>query len=179
MFSRLVAPIGFIVALLALAFVMQTLGNSSSSSDKPLTGPELLKQYEVVEVTPPTANLTDKDNKKVDLTLKLTKPTLITFWSINCGECETGLPLLDNFSKSQSQISVILIDTKDEPKDAESKLQSLKVTLGTFYDFDGSAVQGWEASTMPASYFVINGKVKYFFPGRVSQEHLDALLTVQ
>ncbi|MDO8649858.1 MAG: TlpA disulfide reductase family protein [Candidatus Berkelbacteria bacterium] len=178
MLNRLVAPLVFIIALAALAFVMQTLGNSSPAN-KPLTGPELLKQYEIVEIAPPVASLTDKDNKKVDLQPLLTKPTLITFWSVNCGECETGIPLLNEFSKNHSQITQLLISEKDEPKDAEEKLKSLDVTLGTYYDLDGSAVQSWEAQTMPASFFVINGKVKYFFPGRISQEHLDALLTVQ
>ena len=177
MLNRLVVPLVFIIALAALTFVMQNLGNSSSTN-KPLTGSELLKQYEIVEIAPPAANLTDKDEKKVDLLPRLTKPTLITFWSVNCGECETGLPLLDYFAKSQTQVSEVLIAVKDEPKDAEEKLRSLNVALGTFYDLDGSAVQSWEATTMPASFFVINGKIKYFFPGRVSQEHLDALLTV-
>lgn len=176
MLNRLVAPLVFIVALAALAFVMQTLGNSSSN--KPLTGPELLKQYEIVEIAPPATNLTDKDNKKVDLPPILVKPTLITFWSVNCGECDTLLPLLNDFSKNHPQISQLLISEKDEPKDAEEKLESLNVTLGTYYDLDGSVAQSWEASTMPASFFVINGKLKYFFPGRVSQEHLDALLTL-
>ncbi|MEK7202550.1 MAG: TlpA disulfide reductase family protein [Patescibacteria group bacterium] len=177
MVQRLVAPIGFLIGLVALAFVMQTLGNSSPTN-KPLVGPELLKQFEIVEIAPPAATVTDEDSKKVDLSTLFFKPTLVTFWSVNCGECDTGLPVLDNFAKSQSQVAVILIDTKDEPKDAEEKLTSLNVTTGTYYDTDGSTFQSWEA-TMPASYFVINGKIKYYFPGRVSQEHLDALLTVQ
>lgn len=174
--GRLVAPIGFIVALSALAFVMQTLGNSSPAN-KPLTGPELLKQFEIVEIDPPIANLTDKDGKKVDLRPLLSKPVLITFWSVNCGECDTGLPILESFTKSQAQVAVILIDTKDESGDVEEKLKLLNVTLETFYDPDGATFQNWEA-TMPASYFIRNGKIKYFFPGRISAEHLDALLTV-
>lgn len=178
MLNRLVAPLGFLIGLVALAFVMQTLGNTTSVSNKSLTGPELLKQFEIVEIVPPAASVSDKDRKKIELSTLFTKPTLLTFWSVNCGECDTGLPVLDNFSKSQSQVAVILIDTKDEPKDAEEKLKALGVTIATFYDADGSVFQNWEA-TMPASYFVINGKIKYYFPGRVSQEHLDALLTVQ
>ena len=136
MLNRLVAPLVFIIALAALAFVMQTLGNSSPAN-KPLTGPELLKQYEIVEIAPPAANLTDKDSKKVELQPLLTKPTLITFWSVNCGECETGIPLLNEFSKNHSQMIQLLISEKDEPKDAEDKLKSLDVTLGTYYDLDG------------------------------------------
>lgn len=177
MVQRFVAPLGFLVALVALAFVMQTLGNSTPAN-KALTGPELLKQFEIVEITPPEADLTDKDNKRADLKSLFIKPTLITFWSVNCGECDTGLPVLDNFAASQNRVAVILIDNKDEPKDADEKLKELKVTTGTYYDRDGSTFQNWEA-TMPASYFIINGKLKYFFPGRVSKEHLDALLTVQ
>lgn len=176
MLNRLVAPLVFITVLVALAFVMQTLGNPTSN--KPLTGPELLKQYEIVEIAPPESNLTDKEGKKLDLLPLLVKPSLITFWSVNCGECETLLPLLNDFSNTHSQISHVLISEKDEPKDAEEKLKSLNATLGTYYDLDGSAAQSWEASTMPASFFVMNGKVKYFFPGRISQEHLDALLEV-
>ncbi|MEK9167312.1 MAG: redoxin domain-containing protein [Patescibacteria group bacterium] len=176
MLNRLVAPLVFIIALAALAFVMQTLGDSSSN--KPLTSSELLKQYEIVEIAPPVASLTDKDGKKLDLLPLLTKPTLITFWSVNCGECETLLPLLNDFSNNHSQISQLLISERDEPKDAQEKLQSLNVGLTTNYDLDGSTVQSWEANTMPASFFVTNGKVKYLFPGRISQEHLDALLTV-
>lgn len=178
MLNRLVAPLVFIIALAALAFVMQTLGNTTSLPDKSLTGPELLKQFEIVEIVPPVTSVSDKVGNKIDLPTLFAKPTLLTFWSVNCGECDTGLPVLDNFSKSQSQVAVILIDTKDEPKDAEEKLKALGVTIATFYDADGSAFQNWEA-TMPASYFIINGKIKYYFPGRISQEHLDALLTFQ
>ncbi len=175
MLNRLVAPVGFIVTLMALAFVIQTLGNSRPAN-KALIGSKLLKQYEVVEVTPPLAIVTDQNNKKIDLRLQLTKPTLITFWSVNCGQCDIGLPILDNFTKDQNQIELILINTKDEPKDSQEKLQSLGVTLGTFYDLDGSIFRNWEA-TMPASYYVVNGKVKYFFPGRIAKDHLDALST--
>ena len=175
MLNRLVIPLVFIVALAALAFVMQTLGNPSSN--KPLTGPEPLKQYEIVEIDLPVAELTDKDGKKIDLPSVFAKPTLLTFWSVNCGECETGLPVLDNFAKNQDRVAVVLISVKDEPKDAQETLKSLKVTLKTSYDIDGTTFQFWEA-TMPASYFVINGKIKSFFPGRVSQEHLDALRQV-
>lgn len=177
MLNRLVAPLVFIIALVALAFVMQTLG-SSPSDNKSLTGPELLKQFEIVEIVPPAAAVTDKNNKKLDSSTLLAKPTLVTFWSVNCGECDYGLPVLDNFAKSQSQISVILIDTKNASEDAEAKLKSLNVTTATYYDTDGSTFQNWEA-TMPASYFVINDKIKYYFPGRIGQEHLDALLAVQ
>lgn len=178
MLNRLVFPLGFIVALAALAFVAQSLGNSTPAEGEPLSAPELLKQYEIVADLLPVANLTDEDGKKVDLPSLLTKPTLLTFWSVNCGECDTGLPVLDSFAKSQSQIAIVLVNTKDEPKDVEEKLGSLNVTLGTYYDLDGSAQQSWGA-TMPASYFAINGEIKYFFPGRVSDEHLQALLATE
>ena len=170
-------PLGFIVALASLAFVMQTLGNSSSSVPT-ASGSELLKQFEIVEITPPAAIPTDKDDNEINLASLFIKPTLVTFWRVNCGECDTGLPLLDNFGKSQSSVALILIAVKDDPKNAQEKLQSLNVALPTYYDRDGTAFQNWEA-TMPASYFVINGKLKYFFPGRVSNEHLQALLTVR
>lgn len=177
MLSRLAIPLGFLIGLAALGFVMQTLGNSSADTTIS-AAPDILKQFAIVEIAPPATTVTDRDNKKIDLVSLLTKPTLVTFWSVGCGECETGLPILDKFAKSQSTIAIILVDTKDDPADAEDKLKTLNVATTTFYDRDGLAFQNWEA-TMPASYFVAGGKLKYFFPGRVSNEHLQALLTVR
>ena len=178
MIKRLVPPLVFVVALVALAFVMQALGNSSPT-EKTLTGPELLKSFEIMEIAPPKATVTDKDGKQLDLGSLLTKPTFLTFWSIYCGECEIGLSVLDEFAKSQSRVAVMMVSVKNEPKDVEEKLKALNITLGTYFDLDGSAAESWEATTMPASYYFVGGKLKYFFPGRVSKEHLDALLAVQ
>jgi len=175
--TRLVAPLGFLVGLAALFFVMQSLGGSSASTNSQPSGPDLIKQYQVNEIAPIPATVTDKDNKKVDLPSLFTQPTLLTFWSVQCGECETGLPVLDDFAKSQSKIAVIIVDTKDLPKDAQAKLDSLKVSLKTYYDADGSAFQEWEA-TMPSSYYIAGGKISYFFPGRVSNDILQALLLI-
>src|SRR5690349_9618719 len=150
MAQRLVVPIGFIVALAALAFVMQSLGASPTTTDKDLTGSELIKQYEVIPIELPPTELTDKDGKKIDLAAQLSKPTLVTFWSTNCGECEAGLSLLDNFSRDQLKMSIVFIDTKDEPKDGEDKLTSLRVMSGTYYDLNGKTATNWEATTMPA-----------------------------
>ena len=175
--ARLVAPVGFLVALAALFFVLQTLNNPPTSSIATTASPDILKQFEIKPVAPIAATVTDKNNQKVDLISLLTKPTLLTFWSVGCGECETGLPLLDTFAKSQSKIAIVIVDTKDSPKDAQAKLDSLKVSLTTYYDPDGSAYQNWEA-TMPSSYYVAAGQIKYFFNGRVANDHLQALLTI-
>jgi hypothetical protein len=31
---------------------------------------------------------------------------------------------------------------------------------------------------MPATYYIVDGRFKVFFPGRVNAEHLDGLLTL-
>jgi len=175
--NRLVVPFVFIAVLVVSAVVMQSLGDSAEEGVSP-TGPESLRQYEVVETLPPTLTLINKDSKKVDSSLIFAKPTLITFWSVNCGECDIGLPVLDDFASKQSQLTINLISTRDQPNDAEEKLSSLGIKLSTYYDLDGTTFQNW-GSTMPASYFITGGKVRYFFPGRISQELLDLLLTVR
>lgn len=178
MLGRLVIPLGFLIGLASLFFVLQTLNDPATTLTKKLTGPDLLKQYSIKPISPIAATVSDQKDQKSELIKLFSKPTLLTFWSVGCGECEVGLPVLDTFSKSQSSMAMVLVNVKDDHLQAQAKLDSLKIGLVTYYDSDGSAFQNYEA-TMPSSYYVANSQIIFFFPGRVSEEILQALLTVR
>lgn len=175
--SRLVFPLAFVIALIAFAMVFQSLQTSTNSQQSAEIKSDLLQQYQIVPIPVPETSVTNSDQKKDSLSEVKTGKTILTFWSAECGECEAGLPVLDQFATDHPDVRVVLVNYKNDKETADAKLKELNIKLPTYYDFDGSNFISWEA-VMPSSYFIQNGQVTIFFPGRVSVEHLNALLTI-
>lgn len=173
MTARLVGPVAFLI-LVAVGFLL--FGASNSSSNKQLTPAETIAPY-ATNVAIPKVQVTDATGKATGLN-KLRGPILITLWSGECPECKEGLKDIEAFVKSNPKFKVMLVNHLQNPETANAVLKKNSVTLPTYFDRNGDAFRALFA-TMPASYYIIDGRIRYFFPGRISTEHLQALLTLR
>jgi thiol-disulfide isomerase/thioredoxin len=171
--GRLAPAIGFIVAIVAVAITFGAL-STSEPSDKKSTS--VIAEYLVNEKVPSVV-VYDKTNKAVTLDSALPDKTLVTFWDATCGECRVGLPLIAGFAAEHPEIRPIYINRQNTPEQASQLLAELGLQIETLYDRDGSAFTAWSGTT-PATYFIRNGTIRVFFPGRPNTDQLDALLTV-
>ena len=174
--SRLVFPLAFVIALITLVVIIQSFSKSqdfqtSSNSNT------AIKNFSVIPFTAPQLKVVDSDNRTIDEQKIKSGKVFLTFWSVNCLECDQGLPVIDEFASTASVIEFVLVSHKDELKLGQEKLSQLNIALKSYYDLTGEAFQEWEA-TMPSSYYIIDDQIRYLFPGRVSVEHLQALLTI-
>lgn len=173
--KSLIAPIGFLLALVAIAIGLSVF-SSSPNSTATKSPDEILKPYLVDEAVK-VVSVKDKDNKTLTLDETLPDKTLLTFWDATCGECAIALPLIDSFAKAHPEIHPLFINVKNTSEQADQALKKYNLSFVSLYDRDGSAFKAW-SGTMPATYYIRGGRFKLFFPGRVSAEHLNALLTL-
>jgi len=171
--SRLFWPILFFVVVGSALFV--ALAYQEPPSQQP-TGPEILAPFSVSQAAP-EALVSDKEGQSRPIDELLGSKTLVVFWSGQCGECRILLRELSSFIGGQPGMTVVLIAFRDTPEAAEVAMADYGVSLTTFFDRDGGAYQKWSA-TLPGAYYLEGETIQYFFPGRISTEHLDALLTL-
>lgn len=162
------------LVIVALAMGLSIFGADNNSN--PSKADEIIQPYIVNEVVRPIT-LKNKEEADVVLDSSLPDKTLITLWDATCGECPVGLPIINTFAAAHPEINTIFINIKNDKAQAEEALKKYNLNFDTLYDREGVTTKVWFA-TMPATYFVRNGSFKVFFPGRVSAEHLNALLTL-
>lgn len=165
--GRLIAPVLFFGAMMILALIATTFNDKPISS----SSSQVLMPYAKSIETPP-ATVKDANGGEYQLG-KLGDGGLVVFWSSTCGECQTQLKDLREFIKNNSSFKAILVNIRQTVEIANNELTNLGVTLPNYYD-DGTAFKEW-SGTMPSSYYIIDGTIRYFFPGRISAEHLTAL----
>jgi thiol-disulfide isomerase/thioredoxin len=173
--NQLVLPVGFLLTVVSIAIGVsvfsinpaeQRAGSGLSDTIEPFLIDEAVRP-----ISPTTA-----DGKPVSIDEKTTDKTVVTFWNSQCGECRAALITVSEFMESNPEITPIYINVRDTVGDATAALKDYELDLETLYD-DGTAFQTWLA-TIPASYFIEDGRFRAFFPGRVSPKHLEALLSL-
>lgn len=172
--QRLYTPIVFLVVVAAIFFGVAVFTKADSPAVQQKKADRLLQPFSI-DAAIPNAQVYKSNGDKVALESQLPTTTLVTFWSAFCGECQAGLTDIQKFADQNPDFSVTLVSYKNSPKDGEDFLGKNKITLPSLYDVDGTAFTAW-SSTMPASYFIKNHRIIFFFPGRISTDHLKALL---
>lgn len=169
--SRLILPVAFLLSLLVVGAALFLFEDQPSSQVDPAD----IVPFAVDDAIPPST-IVDRDGKSVALAQLLGKKTLVTFWSVTCNECASALTLLRD-QVDASRTSVVLINIRDTQADGEKKLAELGVKIPSYYDQDADTFRAWSA-TVPATYYLENNRIRYFFPGRMSPQQLDRLLTL-
>lgn len=180
MARRLLAPIVFIILIASVIFIVVSLNNDKTPSSRE-TPTGLLSKYFTQQATPPAkVSLGDKKDKIEidDAVSKVGGKALVTFWNSECSECQNELKDFAAFSKEHPDFKLVLINFRESPEKATPFLATISKDLTTYYDTDGSAFTAW-AGTMPASYYVSNGTILYYFPGKITSDYLKELLAAK
>lgn len=165
--NRLQAPLIFLALVGSAIFLVSAWsgGNSPVSQE--------LKPFRYNGSLRPLV-VSRESGEKTDLTLSVSQPFLVTFWSTECPECLTGLKDQARFQIERPDFPLRWINFQQTPAKAKEYLAKNELTVPTDYDLDGSTWRLYQA-TMPASYWLADNKIVYVFPGRISIKHLQAL----
>lgn len=175
---RFGVPIVFLLVIIVVIFLVVVLRSPTSSQPTANTDlPKILQSY-FANVTMPSAVVEDANGKRIRLDETIPSTGLVTFWSSTCNECSEALTTQRDFVKAHPNFQVSLVNVRDSLSVAKSELAKDSINFPSYYDTDSSASQSWSA-TMPASYYIKNGKILLYFPGRISLDHLNALLQIK
>lgn len=174
MTRSLIFPVIFLAVIIFGALLTLTDTSGPSGANQPTPTATVLAPF-VTEVTLPDLELTDQKGQKVKLA-DLAQPVLVTFWSSQCSECRKELPEITQFTVDHPEFKAAIVNVREETALVEQTLKDWNVTLPSYRDTSGQAFLTLYSS-MPGSYFLQNGKITHYFPGRINSEHLGALLT--
>ena len=109
----------------------------------------------------PTFFVRDLQEKNFFLsdTLKLGKPTVLSFFATWCGPCRLEMPVLDTLSQSYKNINFYLVDVsgltqgkskmKEDPAKVKIMVESLGVTLQVLMDKYGKVAEKYGVTSLP------------------------------
>ena len=129
-------------------------------------------------------------------TLKLGKPTVLSFFATWCVPCRVEMPVLDTLSQSYSDINFYLVDVsgltqgkskmKEDPEKVKMMVESLGVTLQVLMDKYGKVAEKYGVKSLPRLVVIdAKGKVHYIHDGyapgdeKKLKEVLDKLTVVK
>lgn len=171
--QRSLLPVIFLLSLLVI-------GIGFSAFDTPAQP----KQPDSNDISPfavddslPMSDIVTSDGAKAVLAELLPAKAVVTFWSATCDQCNQLLKDQQELL-GPSTLPVLLINIQDTSADGQKKLNELGVKFPSYYDQNGTTFRAWEG-TIPASYYIDHGRIKYFFPGRMSRQYIQTLLTLQ
>ncbi len=126
----------------------------------------------------PTFFVRDLQEKNFFLsdTLKLGKPTVLSFFATWCGPCRLEMPVLDTLSQSYSDINFYLVDVsgltqgkskmKEDPAKVKIMVESLGVTLQVLMDKYGKVAEKYGVKSLPRLVVIDDkSKVHYIHDG--------------
>ncbi len=116
-------------------------------------------------------DLTEKNFFLSD-TLKLNKPTVLSFFATWCVPCRAEMPELDTLSQSYKDINFYLVNVsgltqgkakmKEDPKLVKMMVDKLGVSLKVLMDKYGKVAEKYEVKSLP-KLVVIDGKGKIHY----------------
>lgn len=146
--------------------------NQRNAVNRPVT-PEL-ESFAVNELLPKDLVVTNEQNQQLRLDEILSKPTLVTLWTSTCNHCLPALTSQQAYSKRFPNISVITINFREDPTLSKEFLLKNNIDLPLYFDRNGLLFNEL-AGTIPGSYYIENGMIKYFFPGKITDDLLEKL----
>ena len=120
-------------------------------------------------------DLTEKNFFLSD-TLKLGKPTVLSFFATWCGPCRLEMPQLDTLSHSYKNVNFYLVDVsgltqgkakmKEDPEKVKIMVDKLGVSLQVLMDRYGKVAEKYEVKSLPRLVVIdAKGKVHYIHDG--------------
>jgi len=119
-----------------------------------------------------------ESSKKISITSTSSKVILLNLWASWCPGCKAEMPLFihlqSKFNKKDFTILTVNVDSKSEKAlkyltKLEKKV-NLPVNFITAYDEHKNVVKAYKPVGLPASYLIVDGKVKKFIMGSLTKK---------
>lgn len=128
---------------------------------------------DVIDFSLPSLN---DDTKTISITNTESKVILLNLWASWCPGCKAEMPLFMKLQKSfdKKDFSILTVNVDSNKKKAIKFLNKLEkkvkypVNFITAYDKKRSVVKVYKPVGLPASYLIINGKVKKMILGSLT-----------
>ena len=105
-------------------------------------------------------------------TLKLNRPTVLSFFATWCGPCRLEMPQLDTLSQGYKDVNFYLVDVsgltqgkskmKEDPEKVKMMVDKLGVSLQVLMDKYGKVAEKYEVKSLPR-LVVIDAKSKVYY----------------
>ncbi|MEK7548693.1 MAG: hypothetical protein AAB499_02240 [Patescibacteria group bacterium] len=174
MVGRLGPPMIFLLLIVSLGFGWAVF-NPSNQSRSDETVLKNLSQFALNSKIPEGGKVKSSSGEELDLKSVINSikgPILLTFWSPDCAHCQEGVKNLDQFPSEKW--TNLLIAHRVRSFAVGQLLTTYGVGLSSFVDEQGLLLLDWR-STMPGSFLIQEGDIRYFFPGRMDRKILELL----
>jgi cytochrome oxidase Cu insertion factor (SCO1/SenC/PrrC family) len=94
------------------------------------------------------------DGRSVSLEEFGGRPVVLNFWFSGCTPCRTELPLLQQFADSRPDVTVLLVDSGDNPAAASQFVSSVHVRAPVLLDQDGTVRDAYHVAAFPTTEFI-------------------------
>ncbi len=115
-----------------------------------------------------TVSLSDFKGKKV----------LVSFWSVECGECDRDMWLFQAVYKKYPGVQIMAINPKEDVGQIKPFISSSNFTFPVYVDQTGLAAGTYDVHIMPKTFLIDgNGTIKYIQAGPFdNQAQLESVL---
>ena len=130
------------------------------------TGPDVGKRA-------PDFTVYSLDGKQVALSELRGKIVMVNFWALACGACMAEMPDLEAVYKTldHEKLEVLAINAGDYEIYIKNKIEEEKWTLPIFIDSDRVAVEEYEITSIPRTFFIdSNGIIRKIEMGRFDNQ---------
>ncbi len=113
------------------------------------------------------------DGKQVALSELRGKIVMVNFWALACGACMAEMPDLEAVYKTldHEKLEVLAINAGDYEIYIKNKIEEEKWTLPIFIDSDRVAVEEYEITSIPRTFFIdTNGVIRKIEMGRFDNQ---------
>lgn len=125
----------------------------------------------------PAFTLKTLEGRTVTLSDYSGRPVMINFWASYCAPCRREMPLLDAVVKEHPDLTLLLVDERDDAGAARTFAGQLNLASSVLFDGDGQVGDRYSVSGLPTTIFVRgDGSVEGRYVGETSRLSLVAHL---
>lgn len=166
---KLLLPSLFLAAMTVIVLVFAPANNNQDEL-------KILEEFIVDEQQLPEFELISITKQKLSLRDYAKDASLITVWSPNCNECLEALRTQQQFALANN-IKINTIALSPTVESVQEYMAQNEITLPVAVDTEARIINYW-GSASPTTVFVNSERVLMIFPGRISYDHLAAILTL-
>jgi thiol-disulfide isomerase/thioredoxin len=105
-------------------------------------------------------------------------PVFLCFGTTWCPDCKKEAPLLQKLHEQHPEVTVLWIDSNEEPAKVEQFLVEEQLTFHTLLDQDGNVARQYMIWAVPTVFVVdAHGIIQARFVEQLTQEQIDATLS--
>lgn len=162
-----VASIAILVVLLGVVAVIAIFSSAKITKQS-------IADFRVANLSADFGSVVDLNNQNFDLDALLKdQTTVLTFWNGTCADCQNLLPKL-RVAKFPSYVKKIYVHIGGDSKQVSQSIAEENLGIESYIDKD-SRIYFAKQMAIPSTFVIENGVVKYYFPGKLSDDLLNEL----